>query len=232
MKKIEVDNVKFYELTCAMMNCGIDSQVFNMARKMDFNLPYLFYEKLILNRNDESKKQLSKNLLGIYGNLIAHNYFLGLGYNAINECPVYDADGNEITKADIFFVDNNGVENYCEVKTVSQIIDNIRNYVDEEEDLTAVYTDKDNEIIKYKNIGKKLVKQVEKISGEQKKVNVVVFNGCYIDEVIQDKLKKSNANIITMACDIRELDEYVEKIVDDVDNIVNRKVAKKVLRVV
>lgn len=221
MKKVKIDNMKYYELTYAMINCGIDSQVFDVASKMGFNLPYLFYEKLVANKSDDSKKQLSKNLLGIYGNLIAYNYFSGMGYSVVSEYPVYDKEGNEITRADIYFQDKNGDSNYCEVKTVSQIIDNIRNYVDDEEDIKNVYTDKDNEIIKYKNIGKKLIKQVEKLCNYNGKVCVVVFSGCHIDEVILSELKKYNVNIVTIACNINELESFVDRMVDEVDKKIN-----------
>lgn len=223
MKK-KVDKEVYDKLINSMRQCDISLPVFDIAKKMNINLPDLFYEKLIINKGDKYKEQLSKNLLGIYGNFFATNYFNGLGYSVENEVPIYDSDANEITRADLCFIDKSGSKNYCEVKTTTQIIDNIRNYIDDDEvNLKGNYIDKDNEIIKYKNIGKKLVKQVEKLKQSNSKVNVIVFNGCYIDSVIMQELEKNGVNVIYLAVNIKELEKYVDQIVDSVDSLINER---------
>lgn len=229
MKK-KIDGQLYQKLVNYMFECGISLSVFEAAEKMNINLPQLFYEKLIINKGDMYKGQLSKNLLGVYGNFLAANYFKGLGYNVETEVPIYDQNNNEITRADLCFIDKNGVKNFCEVKTTTQIIDNIRNYIDDEEfSIKGSYEDKDNEIIKYKNIGKKLLKQVDKLKQSNSIVNVIVFKGCYIDSIITSELKKEGINIIYLACDIKDLEKYVENIVNEVDYLINDKSMKKPL---
>lgn len=229
MKK-KVNKEYYKKLIYSMQECGISLPIMEIAKKMDIDLPMLFYEKLIINKDYIYKEQLSRNLLGVYGNFIASNYFKGLGYEVENEVPVYDQNCNEITRADLCFTDKNGIKNFCEVKTTTQIIDNIRNYIDDEEfSIKGSYEDKDNEIIKYKNIGKKLLKQVDKLKQGNSVVNVIVFKGCYIDSIITSELKKQGINIIYLACNIKDLEKYVENIVDDVDYLINDKSIKKPL---
>ena len=222
--KRKIDKEIYDELTNIMIKCSIPLGVFEIAKKMNIDLPSLFYEKLILNSGDKYKEQLSKNLLGIYGNFFATNYFKGLGYDVINEFPIYDEKNNIITKADLYFKDKNGIDNYCEVKTTHQIIDNIRNYMDNDIDgEVGKYVDKDDEIIKYKNIGKKLIKQVGKLSLKKSKVNVIVFNGCYIDSVILSELNDRDVGIIYMAINIDDLENYINHIIEIIDCTINEK---------
>ena len=183
---------------------GITFPIFNHAKMMDFNLIKLFNDKIFNNYNEKSLEVVTKNLLGVYGNYIASNYFKVLGYNVENEKDIKDKNNIVLTKADISFIDKEGNLNLCEVKTTPQIIDNIRNYVDKDEQITGTYTDKDEEIVKYKNIGKKLIKQVNKLKTSNNKVNVVVFKGCFIDDIIKEKLASENVNLITINVDINE----------------------------
>ena len=208
----KINEERYEKVLSALKEACINEEVISLALKMEINLVKLFDEKII-NANKRNIKNnievVSKNLLGIYGNYIATNYYKGLGYNVFNEYDVCDKKGKLVTKADIYFVDKNGKQNYCEVKTTPQIIDNIRNYVDDNNLLKGSYVDKDNEILKYKNIGKKLLKQVEKLSSNNGVVNVIVFNGCYIDDIILNSLKEKNVVIRKLAVSIEELEKTV-----------------------
>ena len=197
---------------------GITFPIFNHANMMDFNLIKLFNDKIFNNYNEKSLEVVTKNLLGVYGNYIASNYFKVLGYNVENEKDIKDKNNIVLTKADISFIDKEGNLNLCEVKTTPQIIDNIRNYVDKDEQITGTYTDKDEEIVKYKNIGKKLIKQVNKLKTSNNKVNVVVFKGCFIDDIIKEKLASENVNLITINVDINELENNIRKMVISIKN--------------
>lgn len=148
--------------------------------------------------------------LGVYGNYLATHYFKMQGYDVLNEVGVYD-NGNLLTRADIFFIDSNGIRNYCEVKAAFQIIDNIRNYKDNSLEKTGYYKNLDAEIIKYKKIGEKLIKQVKKLSKDGSLVNVIIFDGCYMDEIIKQELKDLDANIITLNVNIYDLEENIKK---------------------
>ena len=203
---------------------GITFPIFNHAKMMDFNLIKLFNDKIFNNYNEKSLEVVTKNLLGVYGNYIASNYFKVLGFKVENEKDIKDKNNIVLTKADISFIDKEGNLNLCEVKATPQIIDNIRNYVDKDEQTTGTYTDKDEEIIKYKNIGKKLIKQVGKLKTSNSKVNVVIFLGCFIDDIIKEKLARENVNIITINVDINELENNIRKMVvsikKDYENII------------
>lgn len=189
---------------------GITKPLLMEASKMDINVPMLFYDKIINNPSAENIDNVTKNLLGVYGNYLATHYFKMQGYDVENEVGVYD-NGNLLTRADISFTDSNGRRNYCEVKAAFQIIDNIRNYKDNSLDRTGYYKDLDAEIIKYKKIGVKLIKQVEKLSKDGSLVNVIIYDGCYMDEIIKQKLKELGANIITLNVNIYDLEENIKK---------------------
>lgn len=189
---------------------GITKPILEEASKMDINVPMLFYDKIINNPSAENIDNVTKNLLGVYGNYLATNYFKMKGYDVLNEVGVYD-NGNLLTRADISFIDSNVIKNYCEVKAAFQIIDNIRNYKDNSLEKTGYYKDLDAEIIKYKKIGEKLIKQVKKLSKDGSLVNVIIFDGCYMDEIIKQELKELSANIITLNVNIYDLEENIKK---------------------
>ncbi len=193
-----------------LMDCGINEHVFYHASKMDISIINLFKEKIINNYSLKTLDEVTKNLLGVYGNFIATSYCKALYNNVENEVSIKDNMGKMITKADISYVDNNGNLNYCEVKAAHQIIDNIRNFVDKDDVKEGFYEDKDKEILKYKNIGKKLITQVKKLSSTSNKVNVIIFKDCYVDDVIKRKLKDLNVNVITLMVDINELEEEIK----------------------
>lgn len=80
---------------------GITKPILEEASKMDINVPMLFYDKIINNPSAENIDNVTKNLLGVYGNYLATHYFKMQGYDVENEVGVYD-NGNLLTRADIF----------------------------------------------------------------------------------------------------------------------------------
>lgn len=201
---------------------GITSDIICHAMLMEMDLPKLIKDKIINKYSDKTKEEVSKNLLGIYGNYAASVYFKSLYNNVENEVSIYDNEGNEITKADISFIDKNGNKNYVEVKAASQILFDGKNYIDDEE---YDYNSKEKKlnIIKYKNIGKKLINQVTKLLSTGKKVSVVIFSGCVMDNEIKRKLSEMNVDVITLATNIFSLEEEINKIVESVHKISSNK---------
>ena len=222
MKKIKIEESAKKYIKEILISNSINEEIIEFAKLMDIDIIRLFHDKIYVeNKNIElNKDAISKNLLGVIGNFVANNYFKGLGHETINEYPILNKEGLTVTKADIAYQDLNGIH-LCEVKTTSQIIDNIRNYKDENEKKYSdnVFYDLDKEIIKYKQIGIKVIEQVKKLKESKDNVTLVVFNGCYIDDIIKEKLLKQGVNIKYIAPNIHELEEYVnnitEKIVSD-----------------
>ena len=202
---------------------GITDEIFNHAEKMDVDLLKLFHDKIFYNYTIKGVEEITRCLLGIYGNFIATYYFKSLGYDVENEVSIKDNDGNETTKADISFLDHNNTRNYFEVKAVSQILDSVKNYKDEDSSYEKIYLmDKKLEEKKYEQIGKKLIKQVEKLKIKKGIVGIVVFNGCIIDDLIKEKLKKLNVKIYTIALNINELENNIRNMVYKIrDSYVN-----------
>ena len=221
MKKIKIEESVIKYIKEILINNGISEDIIEFAKQMDIDIIRLFYDKIYIETKniDLNKDSISKNLLGVFGNYIASNYFKGLGNEIINEYPVLNKEGLTVTKADIAYKEQNELH-LCEVKTTSQIIDNIRNYKDENEKRynDNVYFDLDKEIIKYKQIGVKVIEQVKKLKSYSDNVYLVVFNGCYIDDIIRDKLKKIGINIKFIAPNIHELEEYINSITDSIVN--------------
>lgn len=218
------------ELLFIINKVGINDEIVKIASKMDIDIVRLFYDKVICsneNNIDENIDIVSKSMLGIYGNYISSKYLNSLGYETVNEFPVVNSDGKLLTKADIAFYDKDNMLNLCEVKMSYQILDNIRNYSDfDEEDKKGSYTDKDLIIIKYKNIGKKLLKQVEKLSLTNAKVNVITFDGCYIDDIILSKLKEMKVHHMVINVNIESLEKELKKMIYDVYNYTKAKVIR------
>ena len=213
----QVNDITSYEIIDILNRFSIKKPILDVANKMDFNLVDLFYDKVFVNSNNEKIDEITKNLLGIYGNFLATYYFKQLGYNIYTEVPVYDGK-KEVTKADLSFIDSSGKLNYCEVKAAFQIIDNMRNYKDSSPSKTGCYKDLDTEIIKYKNIGKKLITQVDKLSKTGAVVNVIIFDGCFLDEIIKQNLNERNVKIIKLAVNIYDLEKYIKDKVIKIQN--------------
>lgn len=217
MSKILINNEIRNKILNILDKFGIKIDIINMAKKMDLDLVMLFYEKIFINNNIDNLEVVIRNLLGVYGNYHATKYFNDLGYDIKNEFPVRNRIGIIVTKADLGFTDNMGRLNLCEVKACTQIIDNIRNYIDPNKDKIKVhYKDKDNEILKYKYIGKKLIKQAIKLSKSGSVVNIIIFEGCYIDDIIKEQLNKLDAKIVVLSPNINELENNIRKIVNQI----------------
>lgn len=63
---------------------GIKKPILEEASKMDINVPMLFYDKIINNPSAENIDNVTKNLLGVYGNYLATHYFKMQGYDVEN----------------------------------------------------------------------------------------------------------------------------------------------------
>lgn len=225
MEKIIIDtNEKLKQL---LIRCGINDHIFYHASKMDVSITKLFKEKIINNYSLKTLDEVTKNLLGVYGNFIATYYCAHLYKNVQNEVPIKDKTGRVVTKADLSYVDNDGSLNYAEVKAAHQIIDNIRNYVDDD-NTKGYYEDRDNEMIKYKNIGKKLITQVEKLSDTGKKVNVFIFKGCYVDDVIKRRLREFNTQVHVIMVDIKRLEDEIRNILILIKRFISKNVVIKI----
>ena len=98
----QVNDITSYEIIDILNRFSIKKPILDVANKMDFNLVDLFYDKVFVNSNNEKIDEITKNLLGIYGNFLATYYFKQLGYNIDTEVPVYDGK-KEVTKADLSF---------------------------------------------------------------------------------------------------------------------------------
>lgn len=197
------------ELKEFIIQNGIIKGIFNHASKMNLSIMNLFKDKIINNYSEKNLMQVTRNLLGVYGNYIATYYYEKMYKNVENEVPINDESGREITKADISFIDNEGYKNYCEVKASPWIIEDEDVYVDD----SIPKEERKFELIKYKNIGKKLITQASKLRNKNERVNVVVFKGCTIDNKIKEKLNQLGVHMLTINMDINELEEYIKNII-------------------
>lgn len=221
MTKWYIDEETYGFILKKLNKNGINEEIINLASKMDTDLLRLFYEKILCVSEDEELLKnisiISKMLLGIYGNYLVSCYYKELGYDVKNEYEVRD-NNTLVTRADLAFTDRDGNLNLCEVKATSQIIDNIRNYnsSDEEKYNDRYYYDKDKEIIQYKEIANKLIKQTSKLLKANKRVIVIIFDGCFMDDIVRDKLNKMGAIIFTLVVNINELERYVYDVVNKI----------------
>lgn len=209
MKKI-INIDTYNNLLPIIIKNGIDDNIFDTAKKMDLDIVKLINDNVI-NTDDKQSLEIAKTtLLGVFGNYFTAYYYKKLGYEVETEKPLYDKKGNELTRVDISYKDKNSNTYLCEVKTAFQIIDNMRNYVDVDSNINrAFYTDKDEEIIKYKNIGKKLIKQATRLKQYSNNVNVIIFEGCIMDEVIKQDLGKLGVRIVVLGSNIYDLYNYI-----------------------
>lgn len=227
--KAKVSNDIINKIIDVMLDCGIDKRVITLSEKMDLYLPYLFYEKLIISDDENDKKSLSKNLLGVYGNFFATLYFSGMGYNVKNEFVLKDFDGNWLGKTDIAFKDKDDNTVCCEVKAISNILGENATYIDSNSnDIKYNTANQKKELNKYKSVGKKLLKQVKKIIKSGNKPMVVVYNGCYIDNDIKIQLDDLGVFIMTLQINIKDLENAVNNIVNEIkyasEDILDKKI--------
>ena len=211
-----IDEELHKEILSCLNKYGIDKNIISTADNMEIDLVKLIYDKIInCNVKDKDKNidAVSKNILGIYGNYVAYLYYKGLGYNVFLEYPIYDENNKIITKADLAFFDRENNLNLCEVKTAFEIILSKVNYRKIKEDNNKL------DIIKYLNIGKKLLKQVKKLKRKSNNVNVIIFNKCYVDGIIKDILNKNNVNIKLLSLDVYELYNQIKNNILDIYNV-------------
>lgn len=203
-KEINADKIKNI-----LISFGINEDIFLNAEKMDLNITKIFCDKLINDYSQKTLEEVTRNLLGVYGNYIATQFYKGKYKKVLNEVPILDDDNNEITRADISFFDLNGKLNYVEVKATEQIIDYEKSYVDS---LEIYDNKKEYEIMKYKMIGKKLIEQVKKLSKDNINVIVAIFEGCHMDDIIKEKLNMLGIKINIIDVNIYTLIDEIKRI--------------------
>lgn len=222
MSKKMIERKERTKILYILNKLGINDDVITIAKKMGLDIENMIYDKVIKNGSEENFQVASKSLLGVYGNYLATKHFKDLGYIVKNEVPIRNKIGITVTNADLEFIDNENIKNYCEVKATAQIIDNIRNYKDPiTKEKQGSFEDKDDEILKYKCIGKKLIKQVSKLSKKDAKINVIVFKNCYIDNIIKEKLNSLDANIIALEPNIEVLEKDMDKKIEEINKHFN-----------
>ncbi len=218
-----IDKELYGEIMTAMKRSGIPDAVFELARKMDMNLPKLFYEKVLNSKNSNDILSFSRNLLGIYGNYFAALHFKQSYANVKTEMPLYK-ENKLCTNVDISFTDENGVLNLCEVKT-SPYIGFVTSYRDEMGNIINNNSSIE-EMKKYRGIGDKLLKQVGKLIKYNTKVNVVVYDGTIIsdgiDKVLNDTENKNISKII-IPISINKLEADVDDLIDKILENFNSK---------
>ena len=194
-----------------LLHNGINDDILNHAKKMDINLIKLFKDKVFINPSEQKLEELKNHLMGIYGNYYVTLYYKSMGYVVQNEAPIYE-NNKEITKADIKLTDDKGKVSYVEVKLVKQILDSKIHYIDDKSTLfiyNYLYR-------KYEEIGKKLLRQVNKLKSLNNDVTVCVFSDTLIDEEILDKLNDLNVNIKKMGQKVSDIENMIENIILDI----------------
>lgn len=178
-------------------SAGVLSTAFNM----DIDLANMLYQKVIT-RLEEDKKPLAEdsiidNLVGILGNLYASNHYKSLGFDVENEKVIKNKETNKNdTKADVYFKDKNGIDNFCEVKAAFEIRSSRKRYIDENLSKQEMI-DLELKNRTYEEIGKKLITQAQKLRNDNPGsiVNAVIFKDCIVDEEIINKLKELDVNL-------------------------------------
>ena len=201
---------------------GIDENILNHAKKMDIDLVELFKNKIFNNYTDKTFDEVKSHLMGVYGNYYATMYYVGMGKHVKNEYPIYQ-DGKEVMKADLEFEDEN-VKTYVEVKLTKQILRDRFHYVDDKRTLFIINKD----YRKYEEIGKKLIKQVNKLINNGK-VIVCVFSDTIIDDDIRTELENLGAQLKILAQKVYDVEENIISIInnikDEYEKLNNKRLA-------
>lgn len=230
-KKIVIRNNKSLKET--LINCGLHASVFNTAKKADLNLIYLFYDNILKYCNGyddlstemkknvdwyilKGKEELASKLYGVLGNYYAYNFFCSNGFNVELEASIIDNDELK-AKPDLCLSNSDGNFIYCEVKTISQIIDNVENYKDLDDNNLSYRNN--TSIIKYQAVGEKLLKQLRKLKRYCNVPMAIVYRDCIIDDAILKKIKSIGAVVYRIPnksfSEIeKEVDDYLNKVID------------------
>ena len=189
-------------LLSVLNNNGINNSFIDVASKMNVDIKNMIYEKLIKSYSKENFDVMVSTLMGIYGNYISKYYFEKIGFEVINEVPVY-SDNKLQTSCDLIVKKDNNVY-YGETKTSPYLLykSNYNHY------------DKN---YKYECMGLKLINQIEKLKKVSDNVFVVIFDGCIINQELLDKLKELNVKIIKISLNVFELEKNIK---DELNNII------------
>lgn len=213
MQKKEMDANLYNKIKNKLIkDYKIPNDVFKHASKMDFDIVMLFIDALSKKNSTSKIDSITNNILGVYGNYLATHEFMLKGYDVINEYDVI-YNNKKITKADIAYYDNNNLV-LCEVKAALQIIKDKDNYVYYNYDMSKKEIDLDKR--KYVEIGKKLLKQVNKLKKVTPFVKVIIFENCILDTCLVDELKKigiDRDDMVILSVDIIKLHEHIKNMV-------------------
>ncbi len=220
-----------------LVNCGLKASIFNIAKKANLNLTHLFYDNILKYCNgyydlsnemkenadwyiSKGKEEMASKLYGVLGNYYAYHFFKSNGFDVELEASILD-NGELKSKPDLCLSNSDGNCIYCEVKTISQIIDNVENYKDLD-DNNLSYRD-NTSIIKYQAVGEKLLKQLRKLKQYCKAPMAIVYRDCVIDNDILKKIKIIGAVIYRIPnrsfLDIeKEVDDYLNTVIDHFKN--------------
>lgn len=232
MTNAYIDEQTYDVILTSLKEAGINEDIIKTASTMDLDIVRLFYEKLVVKKNAKNVEVVVKSLLGVYGNYLASCYYKGIGFAVEREVKVTDTKGDN-TKADLLVTDKDGNKIYCEVKATSQIIGSSANYVDldDKPENRKNKLKRYQEVLTYKSIGTKLIKQVKRLRSTGDKVNVVVFSNCQIDDVIKAELEALNVDVVRLLTDVKLLEnallEMVNKFIMIYKNVSPQNIASK-----
>ena len=221
-KKKEFDIELYNAISILLKQNDVPNGVFELAKKMQLNLPRLFITKIVESHDEKDKEDLLKNLMGLYGNYIAAISLKEAGFNVENEENVLVYDGNKSKRVDLVFSNPQGNKVYCEVKVARQILDNKKTYIDDDESSLKDSTFY-KEIKTYQSIGRKLLDQVKTLKSTNIPVLVIILNDCYVDPDIIKQLKEIDVNIIRLNKDVKSLEIELIEIIRNVEEAVNNK---------
>lgn len=233
-KKVIKNNKSLKE---ELVICGLKASVFNAAKKANLSLTHLFYDNILKYCNGyndltnemkenadwyilKGKEEMASKLYGVLGNYYAYHFFESNGFNVELEVSILD-NGKLKSKPDLCLSNSDGNFIYCEVKTISQIIDNVENYKDLD-DNNLSYRD-NTSIIKYQAVGEKLLKQLRKLKQYCKVPMAIVYRDCVIDSDILKKIKSIGAVVYRIPnrsfFDIeKEVEIYLNTVIDHFKN--------------
>lgn len=227
MKESYIDKDIYDMLKFIIIKLGISENILSLAEKMDMDLPSMFYYKMVKTkgwdeeRYNNEKKALENNILGILGNFFAGFYFQNKGYKVEYESLQHDPAGDY--KVDLK-IEKDELIKYIEVKTTSKIYHPNRDYYDTIEYKNENTPESKREYIKYKKIGKQLLKQVTRLKENGFDAGVVIYLDCEIDPLIINELKGLKVTLLDpIPIDVTNLEERIRKLVDEVEKYIRTK---------
>lgn len=226
-KESYIDKDIYDMLKFIIIKLGISENILTLAEKMDMDLPSMFYYKMVKTkgwdeeRYNNEKKALESNILGILGNFFAGFYFQKKGYKVEYEVPQHDSAGDY--NVDLV-VEKEEEKKYIEVKTTKKIYYKYRDYHDTIEYKEENTPESKRRYIKYKEMGKHLIKQVTRLRENNFDTAVVIYTDCEIDPLVIKELNGLKVDVLEpIPIDVENLEERVNKLVNEVENYIKSK---------